>query len=143
YLDDLVTSAGSSLTAPIGMILDTHGALFISSRDTNAVARYDAGVVVTLSAASPTPVSVDYATADRSATGSDYSPQAGTVTFAPGQTSRRILLATHDDTLVEGNETFAVQLSNPAGGATIAAGSATVTIADDDASRQITITNGT
>ena len=60
--------------------------------------RYDRGVVVTLSAASATPVSVNYATADGTATAAtDYFAQSGTVTFAPGQTSRRILLATQDD----------------------------------------------
>src|SRR5207248_1425379 len=93
FLDDPVAGTGTTLLGPIGLAFDAQGALLVSSRDTNAVVRYDRGVVVTLSAASPTPVSVAYATADGSATGADYSPQAGTVTFAPGQTSRRILLA--------------------------------------------------
>jgi sugar lactone lactonase YvrE len=140
FLDDPVVGTAATLRGPIGMTFDAQGALLISSRDTNAVARYDAGIVVTLSAASPTAVSVDYATADGSATaGGDYSAQAGTVIFAPGQTSRRVLLATNDDLLVEGNESFTAQLSNATGGASLASGSAAVTIADDDAARQITI----
>jgi streptogramin lyase len=130
YLDDLVTSTASSLRVPVGIIFDAQGSLLISSRDTNTVGRYDRGVVVTLSAASPTPVSVDYATADGTATApNDYTAQIGTVNFAPGETSRRILLVTHQEA-PDGNETFSLQLSNPTGGATIAAGSAVVTIAE-------------
>ena len=41
--------------SPIGMIFDAQGALLVSSRDYNAVGRYDRGVAVTLSAASATP----------------------------------------------------------------------------------------
>ncbi|MFO0850787.1 MAG: Calx-beta domain-containing protein [Gemmataceae bacterium] len=140
YLDDPVVAAGATLLGPVGLIVDSQGALLFSSRDSNAVGRYAGGVAVALSAASPTPVSVDYATADgTAAAGSDYTAQTGTVTFAPGQTSRLVLLATSDDTLVEGNEAFTVQLSNPSGGAAVAAGTATVTIADDEAARQIAI----
>jgi hypothetical protein len=57
----------------------------------------------------------------------DYTAQTGTVTFAPGQTSRLVLLVTHYESKVDGNETFSVQLSNPVG-ATIGTGTATVTI---------------
>jgi sugar lactone lactonase YvrE len=130
YLDDPVTSSASSLQVPIGMVFDAQGGLLVSSRDGNAVYRYDRGVTVTLSAASASPVSVQYATGDGTATANtDYTPQAGTVTFAPGQTSRLVLLVTNYDGTVDGNEAFSVQLSNPTG-ATIGAGSATVTIVD-------------
>ena len=70
-------------------------------------------------------MSVNYTTADGTATaGADYFAQSGTVTFAPGQTSRRILLATHDDLSCESQRDLHVQLSNPTGGATIANGNA-------------------
>src|SRR5207237_8498148 len=89
------------------------------------------GLLGPLSAASSTPVSVDYATADGSALATtDYFAQSGTITFAPGQTSREILLASQEEAALDGNETFSVQLSNPTGGATIASGTATVTIVD-------------
>ncbi len=130
YLDDPITSAASSLREPVGMIVDAQGALLVSSRDTNLVGRYDRGVTVTLSAASSTPVSATYGTADGTATAPlDYSAQTGTVTFAPGQTSRLVLLVTHEDSAIDGSETFGVQLSNPTN-ATIATGTATVTITD-------------
>ncbi len=122
YMDDPVTSSASSLNAPIGMVFNAQGALLVSSRDANAVAQYDRGVVVTLSAASPSPVSVDYATADGTATaGTDYTTQIGTVTFAPGQTSRLILLATLADPVPISNDYFNVELSYPTAGATLCA----------------------
>jgi DNA-binding beta-propeller fold protein YncE len=130
YLDDPVTGSASSLQAPIGMAFDAQGGLLVSSRDGNAVYRYDRGVTVTLSAAGSTPVSASYATADGTATaGTDYTAQSGTVTFAPGQTSRLVLLETHYDSTIDGTETFSAQLSNPTG-ATIGTGTATVTIVD-------------
>jgi DNA-binding beta-propeller fold protein YncE len=133
YLDDPVLSNTTTLVAPVGLMLDTNGRLLISSRDTNAIVRYDRGVVVSLSAANPTPVSVAYATADGTATaGADYTAQAGTITFAPGQTSRTILLTTLDDTLSEPTETFTINLFNPTG-ATIADGQAVAAIIDNDA----------
>jgi sugar lactone lactonase YvrE len=129
YLDDPVASSASSLQVPIGMVFDAQGGLLVSSRDGNAVEQYDTGVTVTLSAASATPVTVSYATADGTATaGKDYTAQTGTVTFAPGQTSRLILLVTLPDLTPISNDYFNVELSNPTGGATIAKGNAVVTI---------------
>jgi glucose/arabinose dehydrogenase len=132
FLGDLLVNAVSpSLSSPLGLTFDTQGALLISSSTPNTVVRYDRGVVVSLSAASSTPVSVNYATADGTAlAGSDYYALAGTVTFNPGQTSREILLATQETASLDGNDSFSVQLRNPTGGATIATGSATVTIVD-------------
>jgi DNA-binding beta-propeller fold protein YncE len=132
YLGDLlVASVNTGLAKPVGMTFDTQGRLLISSNTSNTVVRYDRGVTVSLDGPSSTPVSVSYTTADGSATaGNDYLAQSGTVTFAPGQTSRTILLATQEEAALDGNETFNVQLSNPTGGATLGTGTATVTIVD-------------
>jgi glucose/arabinose dehydrogenase len=130
FIGDLLVDAVSPSLSPTGMTLDAQGGLLISC-DSNTVARYDRGVMVSLSSASGTPVSVAYATADGSAlAGTDYYAQSGVVTFAPGQMSRLVLLATQEEAVLDGTETFSVQLSNPTGGATIAAGTATVTIVD-------------
>ena len=59
------------------------------------------------------------------------SATSGTLTFQPGQISRTISVAIKGDRKREPNETFTLQLSN-AVGATIADGSATVTILNDD-----------
>ena len=42
----------------------------------------------------------------------DYTAGTGTVTFAPGDTSETVSVQTNDDALVEGTETFDVNLSN-------------------------------
>jgi CSLREA domain-containing protein len=87
---------------------------------------------VTLSAASASTVTVNYATADGTATApSDYGAAAGTLTFAPGATTRTITVGVVGDTVVEPNKTFSVNLSAPTN-ATIAAATGTGTILDDD-----------
>ena len=69
---------------------------------------------VTLSAASNQPITVAYATADHTATaGSDYQAASGTLTFAPGETSKTITVPVIGDRLPEPNEYFAVNLSGP------------------------------
>jgi Calx-beta domain len=92
-----------------------------------------AAFTVTLDAPSASPVTVQFTTTTGTAlAGSDFTATSGTLTFAPGQTSRTILVPTVNDDVPEPTETFTVTLSNPAG-ATIAAGTATGTIKDDDA----------
>ncbi|HEY6547847.1 MAG TPA: Ig-like domain-containing protein, partial [Vicinamibacteria bacterium] len=78
--------------------------------------------------------SVDYATSDGSATaGTDYLPVSGTLTFAPGVTSRSFGIGIVDDASDEPDETVEITLSNPKGGAALASPStATLVIQDDD-----------
>lgn len=87
---------------------------------------------VTLSAVSSSNISVSYATANGSAVSGDYNAKSGTVTLIAGQISQAISVSTKEDTLMEGNETFIVNLSGATGGATIADGQAVGTILDDD-----------
>jgi hypothetical protein len=88
---------------------------------------------VTLSAASGQTVTVNYGTANNSATaGSDYSATSGTLTFAPGVTTQTITVAITNDTLTEASETFFVNLSG-ATNATIADAQGQATIIDNDA----------
>src|SRR5262249_15494510 len=76
-----------------------------------------------------------YSTADiTTSAGNDYVAAADTLTFAPGQTSRTILVTTVNDNAVEQTETFTVTLSNPSG-ATITRGQGTGTITDDDSTK--------
>lgn len=78
-------------------------------------------------------VTVNFATADGTATAADgdYDPVTGTVTFAPGETFKTISVAINGDTTDESNETFSVNLSG-ASGAVIGTGTGTGTISDDD-----------
>jgi serralysin len=71
---------------------------------------------VTLSAASSAPVTVNYGTANgTAAAGSDYNAQSGTLTFAPGQTTKTIAIIVKGDLRREADETFFVNLSNGVG----------------------------
>jgi hypothetical protein len=87
---------------------------------------------VSLSAASESTVTVQYATANGSATaGSDYTATSGTVTFAAGETQKTVTVLANGDTTVESNETFAVNLSSPSN-ATLGTSQGTGTITNDD-----------
>lgn len=86
---------------------------------------------VSLSAASGFPVSVNYATADGTALAdSDYAAATGTVTFAPGQTTKTVSVSVFGDTVHEASETFTLLLSSPTN-ATLGA-NGTGTIVNDD-----------
>jgi hypothetical protein len=85
---------------------------------------------VSLSAANLVPVTVDYATADATATaGADYTAiPLTTLTFDPGDVSKTIAVTLLDDADTEGDETFTLTLSNAAGaGVQTAVGVGTIT----------------
>jgi hypothetical protein len=94
----------------------------------------DAGkaiVTVTRAGANAGTATVAYATADGSAkAGKDYTAKSGTVTFGPGETTKRIEIAVSADKAKEGDETYSVALSNASGAALGAPRTATVTIHD-------------
>ncbi|MBD2072959.1 DUF4347 domain-containing protein [Phormidium sp. FACHB-592] len=87
-----------------------------------------------LSHASDETVTINYATANGTATlaDNDYTATSGTLTFAPGTTSQTITVLGKGDSLIEANETFLVNLTAPTSG-TIATGTGTGTINNDDA----------
>ena len=87
---------------------------------------------VTLTAAASEPVTVDWSTADGTATADeDYVASSGTLTFAAGEAARTIEVSVLDDAHDEGEETFALRLSGAAG-AELADAEATGTIANSD-----------
>ena len=75
---------------------------------------------------------VNYATADGTAlAGSDYSAASGTVSFAPGESSKTITVSVLGDAVVEPNETFTITLSAPSN-LVLGDASGTGTINNDD-----------
>jgi Calx-beta domain len=87
---------------------------------------------MTLPSPSGKDVSVHYATSDGTATaGSDYVASSGSVSFAPGQTQKTVLITVTGDDATEGDETFDVTLSSPVN-ATLANATDVVTIVDND-----------
>jgi len=88
--------------------------------------------VVSLSAALDRPVTVDYATANGTASApSDYSSATGTLTFEPGETSKSVAIAVRGDNADESNETFTLNLRS-ASPAAIADAQGVATIVEDD-----------
>ena len=104
-----------------GTIIDDDTATTISIGD---VTRYEGNsgttrfvFTVSLSVASDTRVTVNYATANGSAKAgdNDYAAQSGKLTFAPGQTSKTVTILVKGDKKNEGDETFFVNLSERRG----------------------------
>jgi hypothetical protein len=138
-----------TLSSPSNAVLGSapSATLTIVDNDTTpsvlfSAATYSAGeaagttnLTVNLSAASATPVTVNYATVDGgSATeGADYTAASGTLTFNPGETSKSLPVAILQDTLDELDETVNVALSAPTNATLGTPFGATLTITDDDA----------
>ncbi|MGA9046102.1 Calx-beta domain-containing protein [Sulfuricurvum sp.] len=97
-----------------------------NSGTTNAI------YTVTLSSSSTSTVTVNYTTADGTATaGSDFTIASGSLSFAPGETTKTIGVPIVGDTNGEPSETYTLTLSSPVN-ATIVTATATGTITNDD-----------
>ncbi len=134
-----------NLSSPINASLGTPATatLIITNDDAFPVVQYDAAnydvlessgpavITTTLTPASALTVSVDYDSADLSATaGADYITSTGVLTFTPGQTVLTYTITTLDDTLIEGEETALLTLKNPVN-ALLGLITATLTITSD------------
>ena len=120
--------AGVTAPAPVTLtIRDDDPEPVLSSAAANAEEGDDVAFKVTLSAASGKQVTVVYAAAAGPGdTAADFTAAAGTLTFASGQTSHVVPVATVDDTIHEHAETFTLTLSE-ATNATFTGGAATLT----------------
>lgn len=90
-------------------------------------------IVFTVTKTGTGAASVTYSSANISAAaGSDYGAVSGVLNFASSDTSQTITVATYTDAVAEANETFAINLSSPTGGASITDGQGVGTIINDD-----------
>jgi len=128
-IDDIVVSSSqASATTPGALSIND---VTVTEGDSGTV---DAVFTVTRSGGSDGPVdatwTINFGTADAAdlAGGS----LTGTVHFADSQTTATITIPVSGDTAIEANETFAVVLSDPTGGATLLDASGTGTILGDD-----------
>ena len=141
FLDEANESFFMNLSGAVAAtIADDQGVVTITDDDATPSLSIDdvtvteaatANFNVVLSAPSGQTVTVSYASAHGTAGASDYTSVSGILSFAPGETTKPIAVATSSDALDEENETFTIGLSVP-GNATIADDSALGTIADDD-----------
>ena len=117
----------------IGIILDDEPLISINDvtvteGNTGSV---NATFTVTLSAVSDVDVTVHYATANGSATASDYTAASGDVIIAAGQTTKTFTVAVIGDRSAESTENFVVNLSAPVN-AGIGVGQGVGTIFDNE-----------
>lgn len=98
----------------------------------------DLSFVITLDSAFGESVSVSYSTSADTATGADFVPKSGTLTFAPGQVTKTVTVAVKGDDIDEPDERLDFALTAPAG-ASIADGQATGTIMDNDSTPEISV----
>jgi uncharacterized repeat protein (TIGR01451 family) len=105
----------------------------------------DATFTVTLSAASGQTVTVNYATADGTATTADgdyLAIPSTTLTFNPGDTTKTITVKVNGDLFFEGNEDFFVNLSGQTN-STISDAQGRGVITNDDAAPTLSISDAT
>ncbi len=148
-------TVGLTLSAPVGatLVTPTTSVLTITDNTPLSLTINDVTVTegntgtanaiftVTLSAATATTVTVNYTTADGTATApTDYTSATGTLTFAPGDTTKTITVPVKGDTLNEANETFFVNLTAPAN-ATVTDAQGLGTIVNDESPPSLSINN--
>ncbi len=114
---------------------DAYGSLaFKNPTFTVAESGPTATITVTRTGNTAYTVGVSYATSNNTATeGQDYVATSGTLSFAPGQTSRTFTIPIINDTAQDGNQSVNLTLSNPTGGVVLGQGKrAILTITDND-----------
>ncbi len=113
------SSRGGALTAALVMVLNSpleDGKPLLSITGSQAVEGSGVQFTVSLSSALGEEVTVEYSTADDSATtaDSDYTGvSAATLTFAANETEKTVTITTTADSVDEDDETFNVELSSP------------------------------
>jgi ribosomal protein L35AE/L33A len=132
-------SSGTPSTATVTIEDDDIGSAgtLQFSQTSYTVAENDNSLTITVSRAngSSGTVSVDFATADGTATaGADYTGLSGTLNWGDNDLRPKTFnISIIDDEIFEGPETFNLTLSNPTGGATLGTQSeAEATISEDD-----------
>jgi CSLREA domain-containing protein len=107
-----------SSNPPVVLIIDDDPAPAISVNDVGVIegtsGTTNAVFTIFLSSQSSKGVSINYATADGTATaGADYQSASGTIVFAVGETSRTVTVLVNGDTVDEPLETFFLNLTSP------------------------------
>ena len=91
-------------------------------------------ILVSITDPATTTTTVNYSVAGGSATGGgvDFTLVPGTLTFAPGETTKTIGLAIHNDSIIEENETIEIEIFAPMNTVLGSPSTHTITIIDND-----------
>ena len=131
--DLVVTDAGGTELARGEGTIEDLKTVGVSVSDARAEEGESLNFEVTLGGTQDIDVTVDYTTADGTATaGDDYASASGTLTFEAGERTKTVAVAALDDDAEEEAETFALRLSNASRGARLddAEGEGTITASD-------------
>lgn len=145
YLDLSAPSGGATITdnRGVGTIANVGGSA--PSFSVNNASVSEGGTLtftVSMNTSSGVMHNIAYATSNSSASaGSDYVGKSGTLSFAPGETSKTVTVSTIEDTLFENNETLHLGLSNADNGATIGDAQGNGTINNDDSAPGFAVSN--
>ena len=124
----------------VGTIYDNEGPPSFVVTDVTGPEASGLSFGVLLTNANSSPVSIDYATADGTATaGTDYTAASDTLTFNPGQTSKYVPVTVADDAIAEDDEAFTLNMSNATGGLAISDAQGFGTIQNDDADPTVSV----
>lgn len=130
-------SSGAAITTATGTGTindnDSSSPTYLVISDASALEGYNLTFTVTRSGNTTGSTSVNYATAPGTAATNDYTGVSGTLTFAPGETTKTISVFARTDTRAESDEVFYVNLSGTTGGAIINDVQGAGTIYDDGA----------
>ncbi|HEY6804337.1 MAG TPA: Calx-beta domain-containing protein [Pyrinomonadaceae bacterium] len=134
-LVEALPRSGPATTAVVRLAGPVAGSAFQFDQAVYSVQEDITSTVVTVrrSGNINTAASVDFATADGTATQrQDFTIARGTLNFAAGETTKTITILVNEDSKTEGTESFSVNLSNPTGNAVVdTLGSTTIQIIDD------------
>jgi Calx-beta domain/Bacterial Ig domain/FG-GAP-like repeat/Bacterial cadherin-like domain len=140
--DGVDTSAEKTFTITINPleVSITAATEFVNEGNSNT-SEYD--FTVKLSNPNSEAVTVKYAVVDGTATlaDKDFLPGSGTVTFAPGETSKTIKVLIQGDTKFEADQTFKVNLTEATNAALAAKSEAIGSIRNDDLKPTVSIAN--
>jgi outer membrane protein assembly factor BamB len=137
FIETAAAANSNGLSAPIGLLLDANNNLLVGSN--YEIQRFgpasQAAFAVSLITPTTSTVTVNYSTADGTAlAGVDYVAASGTLTFAPGETTKTVVVPTLNTAAATGTKTFTLNLSNPSAG-TITTAQGVGTINENNATK--------
>lgn len=129
------SGSGSSTSSTAGSASNPNGT-FVFAASGYSVDENEGTLTVTVLRSGGTngAANVNYATVKGSASNStEYTDTSGTLNFAAGETSKTFTVQLKDDTNIDGDKNFTINLSSPTGGANIGTpGSSIVTLVDNE-----------
>jgi outer membrane protein assembly factor BamB len=137
YVETTVAANSNGVSSPLGLLPDANNNLLVGSN--YEIQRFgpasQAAFTVSLITPTASTVTVNYSTADGSAlAGTDYVATSGTLTFAPGETTKTIVVPTLNASATGADKTFTLNLSSPSSG-TITTGQGVGTIHENNATK--------